>query len=561
MAQKLPTPGTLTAARLRRLIRAGENDLVEFKGERASIADIVDAVVCFANGDGGLVLWGVGDDGAIEGTNLRDPQALRKGVFNGTSPSQLVEVQELLVDAKKVIGAWVEHSPVLVSTTRGSYTQRVGADCLPMTPDRLVVRQIDTRALDVSSAVTPVDLDGIDLVEVERFRRLLPSDEAGEGLRRLEMPALLAAIGATAKVRGRTDAVTVAGLLIFGREEEIRAVIPQHQVVYVRSPEGTTDYERRVVSSQPILRLLEQLSLEISAAGKSRTLRVGPRDLELPDYPERVLREAIINAVAHRHYTLPGDIVIRQTSVSLEIENPGGFPEGIDPDSVIQHAPVHRNRLLCELLDRVRVMERSGLGVDRIFEDQLKFGKVPPTYEADRNSVRLRLDAREFDESFARMVFNEEQAGRRWRVEDLLVLSHLRRMGPSDRAVLARVMQRPERDAQDILTSLLGELVVRFGAGPGTKYVLSAQAQASLGAEGAYTRERGLAKETQRRLVLQHAIEFGRVDNKAVREMLQISARDATQLLLALEARGQLVMRGARRWAYYEPVDQQTLPL
>lgn len=318
---------------------------------------------------------------------------------------------------------------------------------------------------------------------------------------------------------------------------------------------------KRVVSSQPILRLLEQLTLEISAASKSRTLRVGPRDLELPNYPERVLREAIINALAHRHYTLPGDTVIRQTSVSLEIENPGGFPEGIDPDSVIQHAPVHRNRLLCELLDRVRVMERSGLGVDRIYEDQLRFGKLPPTYEADRTSVRLRLDAREYDEPFARLVFAEEQAGRRWRVEDLLVLSHLRRMGPTDRAGLARVMQRSERDAQELLGALLGDLIARFGAGPGSKYVLSARVQASFGAEGAYTRERGLAKEVQRRLVLQHANEFGRVDNKAVREMLQISGREATQVLLALEARGQLVMRGARRWAYYEPLEQQTLAL
>ena len=70
---------------------------------------------------------------------------------------------------------------------------------------------------------------------------------------------------------------TLGGLLIFGREEEIRATLPQHQVVYLRSPAGTTDYERRVVSSLPLLRLLEQLTLEVSAASKSRTIRVGAR--------------------------------------------------------------------------------------------------------------------------------------------------------------------------------------------------------------------------------------------------------------------------------------------
>lgn len=551
----------MTPARLRRVVRGGESETVEFKGSRASIADVVDAVVCFANGEGGLILWGVADNGDIEGSTLREADALRKGVFNGTSPSRLVEVQAVEVNEVRVFAVWVEHSPVLVSTTRGSYTQRVGTDCLPMTPDRIIVRQIDTRALDISAAVTPVGLGGVDELEVERFRRLLPSDEAGEGLRRMETPALLRALGALRPGGIGKEGLTLAGLLIFGEEEEIRATLPQHQVVYVRSPAGTTEYERRVVTSQPILRLLEQLTLEVSAGARTRTLRVGPRDLELPDYPDRVLREAIINALAHRHYTLPGDTVIRQTSGSLEIENPGGFPEGIGPESVIQHAPVHRNRHLCELLDRVRVMERSGLGVDRIYEDQLRFGKVPPTYNADRTSVRLRLDAREFDGAFARMVLVEEQSGHTWRVEELLVMSHLRRMGPSDRAALARVMQRPEEDAQDLLSPMLGDVISRFGSGPGTRYVLSARIQAVLGAEATYTRERGLAKEAQRQLVLQHAVEFGRVDNRTVREMLQMSQRDATLILQSLESRGDLVMRGSRRWAYYEPVIQTSLDL
>jgi ATP-dependent DNA helicase RecG len=79
------------------------------------------------------------------------------------------------------------------------------------------------------------------------------------------------------------------------------------------------------VSSAALLRLLEQLLLEISAAGRVRTLRLGPRDLDLPDYSERVLRGALVNAFAHRHYTMPGDTVIRQTAAYLEIENPGAW--------------------------------------------------------------------------------------------------------------------------------------------------------------------------------------------------------------------------------------------
>ncbi|MBI2762923.1 MAG: putative DNA binding domain-containing protein [Chloroflexi bacterium] len=539
---------------------AGESERLEFKAGRAAARDIVDAAVCFANGDGGLVLWGIDDDGGVSGTTFRDPQALRKQVFHGTSPSQVVEAQGIEMNGLLVIALWVAHSPVLVSTSGGAYLQRLGTECVPMTPDRLVIRQIDTRALDLSAALTPVGVSGIDELEVQRYRQLLPTDDAGERLRRLGTIELLEAIGALSRMSGES-VLTVAGLLVFGTEQELRSTLPQHHVVYLRTPTGSTEYERRVVSSAPVLRLIDQLLLEVSAAARTRTLRMGAQDLELPDYPERVLREAIVNAIAHRHYTLPGDIVVRQTTSRVEIENPGGFPEGIDADSVIQHAPVHRNRRLCDLLDRVRLMERSGLGVDRIFEDQLRFGKAPPTYDADRTSVRLRLDARDFDEPFARFVIGEEQRGRVWRVEELLVASHLRRMGPADRATLARVMQRTEREAQDILQEGLGQILDRFGSGPGSRFALSARVQAILGAEAAYTRERGLAREAQRNLILQHADQFGRVDNRTVRDLLQVQRSEATNLLRALEKRGLLIQRGSRRWAYYEPVPQSTLPM
>lgn len=548
---KLPEPGTLTPKRLVRLVAAGETESVEFKGRRTRLDDIATAAVCLANGPGGLILYGVADDGTIDGTNISNPDSVPRHVYHKTSPSQVVRHQVVDIDDARVIAVWVRHSQRLVSTTGGGYVERIGTECVPMTPDRLIVRQIDTGTLDISSALTPVPPGDVDVGELERYRQLLPDGAAPE-LRRLSDGDLLRTIGAVALDEG-TERLTVAGVLMFCPEEVIRAVIPQHRALYLRTPQGTTDYDRRVTSAAPILRLMEEMTREVQAAGRVRMLRLGMRDLELPDYPERVLREAIVNAVAHRHYTLPGDIVIRQTAGYLAIENPGGFPEGITVDTVIQHAPVHRNRLLCDILERIRFMERSGLGVDRIFEDQLRYGKPPPTFEADRTRVRLRLDASEFDEPFARFVLAEEEGGRNWRVEDLLIVSHLRRMGPSDRSTLAAVIQRPETDTQDIVTPLLDSLLGRFGSGPGTRYALNAQVQRLLGAEAAFTRERGLAKEYQRGLVLQHAREFGRIDNRTVRELLQVSVGAASRLLRTLEARGDLIRRGAKRWAHYEP--------
>jgi len=399
----LPAAGSLTESQLRRLVSKGEQEQIEFKGRNTSTEELVATVVCFANGDGGLILWGVEQDGGIRGVRLKDPTSVRKTIYHSTAPSQVVGVQVITINGHAVAAVRVEHSAVLVSTRSGSYSKRLGTECVPMTPDLLLVRQIDTHSMDLTAALTPVPATVVDELEVERFRQLLPERGDGPSLRSLATAQLLAAVGA-ARYLDSELRLTVAGLLIFGREEHIRDTLPAHELVLIRSARGTTDYERRMVTSAPLLRLIQQVQTEIQAAGRIRTLRLGTQDLEVPDYPERVLREAIVNAVVHRHFMLAGDVVIRQTASFVEIENPGGFPEGITPDTVIQHAPVHRNRLLCEVLDRVRYMERSGLGVDRIFEDQLRYGKLPPVYTADRTMVRLRIDSSEFHEPFARFI-------------------------------------------------------------------------------------------------------------------------------------------------------------
>jgi len=178
---------------------------------------------------------------------------------------------------------------------------------------------------------------------------------------------------------------------------------------------------------------------------------------------------------------------------------------------------------------------------------------MPPTYVADRATVRLRLDASKYDEPFARFVLAEQRAGRAWKVEELLATSYLRRNGPASRATLAKAVQATEEEAQELINNLLGDVVDRFGSGPGTRYALSARVQGALGSEATYTRERGLAREAQRSIVMQHAVKFGRIDNETVRKLVEVSVAEATNLLRTLESRGLLVQQGKRRWAYYEP--------
>jgi len=83
------------------------------------------------------------------------------------------------------------------------------------------------------------------------------------------------------------------------------------------------------------------------------------------------LREALLNALIHTDYRIHGPILIKQFKDRLEISNPGGLPGGITPENILRHQPVSRNPALVDALTRLRLVNRSNLGVRRMFQSLL----------------------------------------------------------------------------------------------------------------------------------------------------------------------------------------------
>jgi ATP-dependent DNA helicase RecG len=88
---------------------------------------------------------------------------------------------------------------------------------------------------------------------------------------------------------------------------------------------------------------------------------LGLQRIDVPKFPQPVYREAILNAVAHRNYGLPGNVIVRHFPDRLEVMSPGGFPAGVHPDNILRQV-VPRNRLLADVLGRVGYVERAGYG-------------------------------------------------------------------------------------------------------------------------------------------------------------------------------------------------------
>lgn len=234
--------GESLAERVSRRIAEGESYGVEFKGEgRAPLndRDLVEAVVCLANGTGGLLLVGVEDDGTVTGARPRheagrtDPLRLQALIANSTQPPLPVSAATVQVNGQDVLVVEVPDSPRVVGTTRGMYVRRALAGdgspvCLPYQAHEMLAHEVDRGAVDWAGLrVGGAEWKDLDPLEFERLRQMVGNVSGGADrlLGGLSDREIASALGFT-----RHDAeVTAGGLLMFGKVDALRRFLPTHE--------------------------------------------------------------------------------------------------------------------------------------------------------------------------------------------------------------------------------------------------------------------------------------------------------------------------------------------
>lgn len=240
----------MTSERLRQLIENGETLDVEFKGEeRQSLNDreLVENVVCLANRPGessGWLLVGVEDDGRITGARPRpdgrlDPLHVQALIANKTRPSLTANVSLVMLDNREILVIEVPASRFPVATARGQYLRRaIGhrgePECVPYHFHEMQARQAAQGTIDYSALAIPqATWDDLDPLEFERFRRSIRESRGrgDESLLQLSNEELAKALGAIEANHG-VRAIRVLGLLLFGREESLRRLLPPHEAAF-----------------------------------------------------------------------------------------------------------------------------------------------------------------------------------------------------------------------------------------------------------------------------------------------------------------------------------------
>jgi len=559
----------MTPEYLQQLIDAGESLDVEFKSEeRKPLSDdeLIEAVVCLANRSSNAPAWlliGVEDDGRVTGARPRhesgrtDPARLTALIANRTRPSLTPRVDLVSLQGKEVIAIEVPSAHTPVGTTSGKYLRRaLGGDgkpcCVPMFFHEMHARQADRGAEDYSALILPeATMDDLDPLEFERFRRSIREHRGGDqSLLSLPYVELAKALGAV-ETNGRVQKVRVLGLLLFGKEEALRRLLPTHEVAF--QVLAGQKVEVNDFFCGPLLRVMEECEQRFAARNREQEIHVGMLRIGVPDYPLAAFREALANALVHRDYTRPGAVHIQWHPDRLEISNPGGFPEGVRLDNLLITAPRPRNPLLADAFKRAGIVERTARGIDTIFYEQLRNGRPAPSYDrSNETSVVLVLPGGEANLDFVRLLVEESRAGRDLGLDDLLILNalwHDRRLTTEE---ASRLTQKPETETRAVLNRMVEiGLVEPRGERKGRTWHLSAATYRRLGQPAAYVRQRGFERLQQEQMVLQYVEKHGRITRKEAAELCQLASYQARDLLARLVERGALEMHGTKKGAFY----------
>src|ERR687885_236793 len=467
----------LTGADLLRIIAEGEKFEVEFRAESSSALDdasLVEAVACQANGRGGVLLVGVEDDGRVTGARTRhgaytDPRRVEVLVANQTVPSCPTTCAVVTLDGTEIVVIEIPDGRPITSTSGGVYSRRATdvhgrPQCLPFLPHEMHSREATRGALDHTALIVPdARWEDIDPIEVERLRRTISKNpgRADSSLLTLSDVEVVKALG-FAEGRERVERVRVAGLLVLGREEALRRLVPTHEVAF-QVLNGT-----RIAVNEffrwPLLRVVEEVAARFDARNEEDEIDVGHVRAGIPNYSPAAFREALHNALVHRDYTSQGAVHVQWRDGEIEIASPGGFPGEVHLQNLLVTAPRPRNPVLADAFKRMGLVERTGRGIDTIFEGQLRYGRPAPDYSrSTAAAVQVVLKNGPAKPGLTRLIIERDVPGRRMTLEQMLVINVIHEESSIGIARAAALIQRAEGPTRAVLDRMVeaGVLEVR----------------------------------------------------------------------------------------------------
>lgn len=534
------------------MIPKNETLTVEFKSDlkRYSDRELVEEIVGMANTEGGVLYLGVEDNSQPTGVheNHKDPIGLAAMIANMTVPSISVRAEIIRENDTDIMKIEIPISRTVVATSAGkTLRRRLNAEGhpenVPMYPYEIPSRLSELSLLDYSAQpLSGASQDDLDPNERIRLRKIIQNRQGGEkNLLQLTDEELDRALRLTTEKEGKIIP-TVTGMLMIGKEERLKVLMPTVRTDF-QVLEGTTVRMNETMFG-PLLDVFERIETYVNAWNPEREIEYGLFRLPIPEFDRNAFREGLVNAFCHRDYTMLGSVRVLIDDEGLTISSPGGFIDGVNLKNLLTVEPHGRNQVLADALKRVGLAEKTGRGIDRIYEGSIIYGRPWPDFsETTSRCVKLYIQRAKPDITFTKMIVDEQnRIGRAFSIYPLMILSALKNERRATVERLAEITNLTEARIRTSIENLVERgLIEAVGNGKNRAYILGAKVYHESDETVAYVRQTGIDKVRYPELILKLAKQQGGFVTKTnAIDLLNISERQAYTILAKLVKEGEL---------------------
>ncbi len=551
-----------------RIIPEKETLTIEFKSDQSGYSDtsLVEEIVGMTNTQGGDLYLGVEDNGEITGISKKrlDPIGAVALIANKTIPSVSTRAEIIEEDGLPVLKIEIPMSRTIVATTDGKILKRRlkldgTPENIPLYPFEIPARLSELSLLDYSAQIIQdSSVDDLDANERLRLRNIIQLRKGDRALLELSDEELDKALQLVKEDHGVLKP-TVTGLLLIGKKEKIREYIPTAKESF-QVLEGTKIRVNEEYS-RPLLSTFEMFEGYMKAWNPEREMEYGLFRVPIPEFSEAAFREGLVNAFCHRDYTMLQSVRVAIEDEGLTISSPGGFIEGVTLENLLTVEPHSRNPVLTDALKRIGLAEKTGRGIDRIFEGSIVYGRPLPDYsESTTKNVKLFIPRSEPDLPFTRMISNEEnRLGRSLPINSLLILSALQSLRRASLHELSEKTHVNEvRIKANVEKLLEAGLVDAIGNTTARTYLLSSKVYREQENMVGYVRQTGIDLIKYEELVLKLAAnQNGIVTRDNVVDLLGINPSQAYRVLKKIAENGKLKLVGSGRASHYELISAE----
>lgn len=529
------------------LLEQGECDIMDFKEQledkmsfgkslknfAPKYDETARDVVAFANNKGGFLFIGIVDESKeINRSFIYEDKKvfeLIHQVQDRTEPTITLVPHKINVEGQNLLVLEIPFSTQLHRTSRGEFLIRSNDGNRPIEPYEMSTIMSEKGLIVYDQKTWRISGEWIDEKRLSNLLDMIEAKNANSPYLDKSREDLLDSLGMT-KEEDNCTLPTTTGLLFVGNQAALRE-LPFYEVKYIHYfADGTyKPYEYK----GNIVEVAKECFAQLKAEIRQKEYVFGLFREYVEDYSEIVIRELLINALAHRSLSRQQIVEIRKYDDGryLEIESPGTFPEGITIDNYLRKTNP-RNPNVMDILREIGLAEKAGSGFDKIFTDLLKKGKSLPQPEETEDSVIFRIKADVVSEKLIELSLQyENQVGKPMKLDELLILSEVVKHKQVKFIDLTNAPNISRYRLQTILDKLCElKFIESSGKTSGMSYILHVSKRKGLDDKIDYVNSKKQEKARQKEAILRYLDSIPTINNTEARQLLNLSDKDRSKV-------------------------------